>query len=792
MSVRRLRLGVGGVSCAAHSTRRRVRRLAVVVMLSGATVLAVLSPAAFAESCPNAELRVGPSASLPECRAYEQVTPVEKGGGVFSTIPLLGSGADGAPDLITRSFAAIAGLQGNEYEGGVYSTVRGGSGWVTSALTPPASEFQSAVSGLASLPMEGASLDARSGLWPERRRSWPLNRADLFVTRPGGATEDVGTLTPSDMPFASYGYQILDGDGALVGWSQDLSHAILSYSKHLWTPDTTEEGSSLYELIGIGNAQPMLVGLDGNGKLISNCGIDLGGVTGHSSRHNAVSASGNTVFFTAVKCGSSLPVNELFARIDNGQSDARTIAISEPSKKVGSGPAGDCEACDTEPLVLKPANFEGASLDGSKAFFTTEQPLLGGDSTLNLYEYDFQAPAGERVVRVSGGDSTVSVPAAEVQGLVATSEDGSHVYFVAHGVLTSTPNGRGQMAHLGAENLYVFERDAQYPAGRTVFVADLSESDERLWRDGAADATPDGRFLVFTSTTGHLTPDDTSTAAQVFEYDAQTGSILRVSIGQDGYNDNGNTSVAGASILAPGYSQASDPTAYWSNLSVSADGSYVFFQSGDGLTPRALDRKLLSEECKTPQVSEEAFCHPPLFEKYEVLLEELGFLTKTYINNIYEYHDGNVYLISDGRDVSEAPNSGSNVELLGTDASGADVLFTTVDSLVSQDTDTNLDIYDARVDGGFPAPVSPPECSGDGCQGAVSAAPILLSPGSEFQAGGNPPLTASSPSAGTKSKPKVKKKAKKKLKKKATGKKGRKARRTAVGRGHAYGKGGRS
>jgi Tol biopolymer transport system component len=43
--------------------------------------------------------------------------------------------------------------------------------------------------------------------------------------------------------------------------------------------------------------------------------------------------------------------------------------------------------------------------------------------------------------------------------------------------------------------------------------------------------TPDGRFLVFTSN-GALTPDDTrgNGAAQVYEYDAQVGTLTRVSI----------------------------------------------------------------------------------------------------------------------------------------------------------------------------------------------------------------------------------------------------------------------
>ena len=41
--------------------------------------------------------------------------------------------------------------------------------------------------------------------------------------------------------------------------------------------------------------------------------------------------------------------------------------------------------------------------------------------------------------------------------------------------------------------------------------------------------------------TEHLTPDDESSATQVFEYDAQTGMLVRVSIGQDDFNHNGNT-----------------------------------------------------------------------------------------------------------------------------------------------------------------------------------------------------------------------------------------------------------
>ena len=156
-------------------------------------------------------------------------------------------------------------------------------------------------------------------------------------------------------------------------------------------------------------------------------------------------------------------MNELFARIG----EERTVAISEPS-------AADCVLCDTS--VPADAVFQGASADGSRVFFTTTQSLLGHDTSGNLYEYDFSAPAGRRVVRVSAGDGSVSEPVAEVQSVPYVSEDGSHVYFYAKGVLTSGANSTGEHALAGGENLYVYERDAEYPSGRTVFVTGCGDA----------------------------------------------------------------------------------------------------------------------------------------------------------------------------------------------------------------------------------------------------------------------------------------------------------------------------
>ena len=761
----------------------------LVVALSSVAALVVLPSLASAETCPNAQYRVGPSASLPDCRAYEQVTPVEKEGGLFEKLAM-GPGSEGTPNVIVRSFAGIDGIQDdNGVEGAIYSIERTASGWMTSPLPPPASEYQTSnvAGGIRTYLAE--SLDGRLVLWQGRRVGQPENRVDFWVSGPGGIVEDVGPLTPPDTPDDTVG-EITNLGGLRIGpmgESADFSHIFYqtapSQGFHFWPFDETREipdqektdfyprVEDLYEFVGRNNRAPMLVGVNNEGKLISDCGTELGAGSELESpmeryqpfaHHNAVSFDGETVFFTAAACGSAPAANELFARVGNGTPNAHTVAISEPL-------VSDCAACDTSAIAADhPTIFQGASVDGSKAFFVTQQPLLGGDESANIYEYDFDAPPGEKIIRVSGGGATMSNPTAEVQGIVQTSQDGSHVYFVAKGVLTQNPNAQGQVAHAGANNLYLFERDAQYPSGRTIFITDLSQSDEQLWTStsakdaaGVSNITPDGSFLVFTSRTEHLTPDDASTAAQVFEYDALTGSLTRVSIGQDGYNNNGNTSTAEVTIGNPGYSESSDPATYSTSMTVSADGSYVFFQSADGLTPQALNQV--------------------------VLRESEG--TRVYANNVYEYHDGNVYLISDGRDLAEVFGE-SAVHLLGTDESGADVFFSTADPLAPSDIDANMDIYDARVDGGFAAPAVKQQCAGDECQGVLSSAPVLLAPGSEFQAGGNPPLAPPAPVAKPKIK-KVKKKAGNKAKRR-TGKVGRRAKGATAKRGRVHGEGGRS
>ncbi len=791
MSAHRLSLGIARLSRIARSSWRRDGRTAVLawtLALTAGTVLVLLPSAASAEECPNAQFRTGPSAHLPDCRAYEMVTPPFKDAGYARVMAISPNGLS----IATAVNGAFGGVEGYPniifpIPGIIYTTQRTDSGWAGTPDDLSAFEYAPFLaSGFADLAgISEGGLDGQTTVWAARKAGQPENRIDFFMRRPDRSIVDIGPALPPTVPPGSPSEEGNLAKIYGIGLSPNSSRYFFSieHENYYWPFDGTQVGpSSLYEYLGTGNTVPLLVGVENSGKQISQCGTVIGGggenASISESSHNAVSTDGDTVFFTAYPTthtlckGNAPPVQELFARIDNGLPGAHTVAISEPSK-------GDCAACDTEASVLASAHFEGASEDGSKVFFTTTQPLLGGDTHENIYEYDFDAPAGERILRVSRGDSTVSNPtpglvhrtgAGYMTGSPMNSEDGSHVYFIATGVLTTTANGEGESAEVGAGNLYVFERDSRFPSGQIAFVARLSARDVCNLCQGSSfspDITPDGRFLVFRSERD-LTPDDTSTGVrQIFEYDAQTGALVRVSIGQDGFNHNGNVTepklnvYAGvtndALILSPAaFFEGYNPTDYSTRSSVSADGSYVFFESTVGLTPQALNQTVIGKESVGGPV---------------------------YATNVYEYHAGRVSLISDGEDITRIGNV-SAVELLGTDASGHDVFFQTVDRLVGQDADTNLDIYDARIDGGFPGPSPTPSCSGDACQGPLSGAPVLLSPGSEFQAGGNPPLAAA-PATKPKQKTTKQKTKKKRPKSRKSGKgrakrRGSKAKRAAA------------
>jgi hypothetical protein len=657
---------------------------------------------------------------LPDDRAYEMVTPPFKNGGLIGDVffgfpPAIAESGTRVTALTIQCFAPTESCNADRANNGEpFEFNRTPTGWVTTALAPSSKQFSE------NTPW---GVNANEGNALFSMPTGPAGEDEWYTRSPEGSFLPLGPIT---LPGEELGVNSLKA-GTVIETTADLSRLV-------WGPH-----GQLYEYAGLHSSRPFLVGVTGgmdSAELISACDTQLGGESASGYPWNGLSQDGRTVYFTAYPdaraCSPAVKapaVTELYARVDGKEAGARTVAISQPeaSETLSSTPPDDnCaeEACRKdigEPANWRAAEFAGASVDGSKAFFLDRQRLTDGasqgaggagysscaevGSECNLYLYDFDAPAGENLIDVSA--SALGGGSPRVQGVLATSADGSHVYFVANGALASGASpGDCTEALSGRCDLYVYERDAHYPAGHITFIEDLSGADAQQWDQAGfkrANVTPDGRFLVFEN------------GGQVFRYDAETDELARISIGNDGFDDDGNAGEGSARIV-PAFKAVKTIGPARGNPTMSNDGSRVFFESPRALTPHALDD---------------------------------AFDGNGYAENVYEWREGHVYLLSDGHDTSSAEvpacGTGSAVCLLGTDATGANVFFTTADQLVPSDTDTQVDIYDARIcepENGNPCIAEPPQplppCLGEACHGIPAPVPSLLAPGTaSFNGEGN-------------------------------------------------------
>ncbi|HXB63553.1 MAG TPA: hypothetical protein VNV42_01635 [Solirubrobacteraceae bacterium] len=720
-----------------HATKTTllvVGALATLSLMFAAEVLCALP--AFAISCPNEESRTELGLRfLPDCRSYEMISPVYKEG-----YPLeLQSYASNGEKAYLYSFADLAGLEGeaNAVEAGNYVATRNtNGGWQISPVNPSAAQYpnQFLVRGEAN---NGLSL------WIMHTPQQSATAADLYVRSAAGDYRDVGPLVSPEFS---------QGEPSNVGTTvkTDVPQASTSNYEHIvinskdaegrWPFDhTLGGGGSLLEYSGTGNSKPTLVaafGEKGSTELTGTspsgnpvgfeCGASLGSISSYST-FNAISSDGETIFFTPnlkgeLGCPSSAvspEVSEVWARVHGGMvspSQAATVDVSARSETECTG------VCQTSAESGK--NFEGASENGEKVFFTSTQQLLNGahqdplardnaagrgcartkgEGGCNLYEYDFAALPGHNLKLIAGN--------AEVLGVMRIAPDGSRIYFVARGVLTSEADRVGQVPQPGKPNLYVYNTNAEQlePHG---FVSALSEEDERDWamtNNHPAEVSPaDGRYLLFASSTQGLTPDDHSSGEQqLFLYDSQSAELIRVSKAEnedEGSADDGN---AASSLLSEGdYAYLNGDfktTEDRSNISVDNGVVTVAFESAGSLTPLA------------PAAQDGCF-------------------------SVYEYRsegpigDGSVHLISNGNDVEPYKGFRCGAQLLAMDESASNILFESADSLLPSDTDGGqVNIFDARVDGGVPKAQSGTQCSEEDCALSSFSMPEFSAPASTTQ-----------------------------------------------------------
>ncbi len=709
----------------------RALKLVLLLGLLGVAGL-VFAPASVAVlegqgQCPNEDLRAAlNSMALPDCRAYELVTPPYKEG--YPLLPL--SFSANGEKAILYSLASLAENPGSSESliaSSVYSATRTNAGWRLAALNAPLSQFIGQVPVL-----EAEEADKGETLWEQHEPDQSVSSRGLYVRSPAGDYSFIGPLSPYENP-AEGPSDVIQGAERFtdqpVAATANYGKVIIEshFSEGRWPIDKTVGGEtrSLYEYAGTDTKEPRLVAVEGgqnSTQLIGVCGASLGsGVSGTFDAYNAISANGERIFFTVAPisegCDYQMPAPataELYERVNGSLASAKTVHVSVDECTIECG--------ETEPgkRAESGKNFEGASEDGGRVFFTSTQKLTNNavDGTTSGNAAERKGCAGMVAASPEGGcnlyeftdDHLVLVAGGEVLGVMDIAEDGSRVYFVKR-----TEENQGEEP-VERDNIYLYEPGNQ----KTTYVATLSSKDEKDWLREASRrpvelAGKEGRFLLFASSTPGVTPSDTSELTQLFEYKAEAegepAELVRVTQGEAGYNQNGNNVITGverSSIFTVAGRLVSDDFKSTANrLNISTDGHTIIFETSGELSPRA---RSSSKNC----------------------------------TNVYEFHSdgdlstGTVNLLSAGQGTQLYKGVTCGAEFLYMDASGDNVLFTSVDSLVPDDVDGQRDIYDARVDGGFGV-VTGGGCAGVAfCEGSSSTSVVSPAAGSNASLGEAP------------------------------------------------------
>ncbi len=659
------------------------------------------------------------STGLPDCRAYEMVSPLYKQG--YDALPVNPDGVLVTPDGSGAGFRSEGDFGEPENFNQVgfhaqnrYVARRGSSGWIASPAMPPAS-LRTALSttGFGSdFSPDLSSAQATCGpVEPSKTQLVPTGLACVSRKLGGSWTLSPFFETPANTAISS----------EYLGGSSDLSRLYIQAGKPLLPADNLLAGTNeagIYEITRLGTGSPTLRLVNVNSEeteelIVENPKVgppllgDRLGIVTKGSDYHAISANGETAFFTA-----TLPATKklaVFARVhcpagapspckEDGNGEwLKTVVVSAQSST-------GCTIASCTASQPADALYQGASADGSKVFFTTSQELLNSDTdaTPDLYEYEFN-PNGDRLIQIS--QDPTPLQGAEVQGVVRASTDGSHIYFVAKGVLTSVANKNGETATLNQLNLYGYDTaTSEIKFVGTATGDDYGPLSSKTSGDDArhAQTTPDGRYLVFSTSAVQAGDTNTGVAAKaVYRYDFVTGELTWVSRSAPGFQAKEGKAASIASLPASRDGAEVDVDDW--NRALSSNGEFIIFSTSEALQAGDVNNS----------------------------------------SDVYEWHNGIVGMVSDGRDPGGVQEelSGGGGGGAGISESGSDIFFFTHTRLVGQDTDIFKDLYDARVGGGFPAPPPEPSCppgSEGGCQGKESSSPSFSkATSSQFAPGGN-------------------------------------------------------
>ncbi len=365
------------------STRRGI---AALVLLGGGLWLA--PPAQAADGCANAAFRTGAAARLPDCRAWEQVSPVDKEGN----------------DVVNSG--TIASVAGGDR---VYFNAAG------------------AFAGAESVLYDTAYLSARGGDWTTRGTDPGLTPTGLLVKATLGLSED--------------------GTHAVVVTSQALTPGAIAGGSNLYLRDLTQPAA--YRLIAATATQAMyqdLTGFGGQGNYVGGT-ADLSAFAFMTNTPLLADAPAGVRSLYLWHDGRL----SLASRLPDGSTPDLSYDANSPSRRVhrlsddgtrlwfaydrviyqfaeGEGTTLVTRSHRAGDDPATPVQISGsviASADGRTIWFAYSQPLTDDPTPGGLYRWS----AGDEL-EDAGGGGTLSLD------LIDVTADGRLAWFVSRSTLT--------------------------------------------------------------------------------------------------------------------------------------------------------------------------------------------------------------------------------------------------------------------------------------------------------------------------------------------------------------------
>ena len=677
-----VKAGGGSLSSRIGSAGRAPLFLLLLTFVCAGLGAETLAASAWAEGCPNEQLRGqdGYALRLPDCRAYEQVSPVDKNftdalgeaDVVQSTPSDNGPSGDGVTFFSDAPFPGVLSATGPS----LYLSTRAGGEWSTQGLVPPTIPRSLPGHGSASVLSLTENLSEaivntepglEAGMAPGRYSYLRDSATGAFrLINPGIATFADATADDSRIIFESR-EQLLPAAAPGVVNLYEWADGQLSVVSLL---PASEGGEAPLEGSFAGPGGPAL------GE------ESIGGATGKFYTQNTISEDGSRIFFSDAGTGQ--------------------IYMREP------------DVARTIPVSAGPAYWRAATTDGSMVFYTEGE---------DLYRFNvnkFKASKKLESEALAEAREALTSGAAGVFGTLGiATENGSYVYFVATEVLANNENGNKEKAQADKADLY------EWHDGKTIFIARLDtegEYDEYDWRDfyspnpdvtpatgeKSARVSPGGTTVLFASQ-AQLTSYDNAGQGELYLYDAASGGLACVSCNPSGALATSEAHLAGNLSITG----APERNAFLTR-NLSEDGSRVFFQTQEALLPQDTNGQTDVYEWEREGVGGSDGCSRSSA-------------------SFSERSGGCLYLISTGESASPSYFGDAS-------ADGSDVFFFTRQSLVGQDQDENDDLYDARVEGGIAAqnPSPPVDCTEEGCLGPVDPSAVLEAPASAtFSGTGN-------------------------------------------------------